>query len=350
MGSRGKPRKHAPDDHRPGTEQTSASAERAGSVAVSAGPSGGPVSGGPVSAGPTEHEGGGGSRADRGRADRRRAAKRAKRRRKRSLLREIPLIVVVALAITLLLQTFLVQVFSIPSGSMETTIAIGDRVVVDKLSPWFGSKPQRGDVVVFNDPDNWLKDDPVPNSGPVLGAVKGAFTFVGLLPSDRDLIKRVIGVPGDVVACCDSRGRLTVNGKPLDEPYVYAGNPASRINFKVTVPAGKLWVMGDHRDVSADSRYHMTDATGGFVPEKDVVGRAVAVIWPISHWRTLPSKSLPAAATGVLSGDQSLRQVWTAAALGPLPGELPLVMGLAATVPRTVRRVRSGRSRGGRPR
>ncbi|MFC1420455.1 signal peptidase I [Streptacidiphilus cavernicola] len=289
-----------------------------------------------------------GARAERGRAERRRAAKRASRRRKRSLLREIPLIVVVALAITLLLQTFLVQVFSIPSGSMQSTIGIGDRVVVNKLSPWFGAQPKRGDVVVFNDPDNWLKDDPVPKSGPVLGAVKTAFTFVGLLPSDRDLIKRVIGVPGDTVACCDSQGRLLVNGKPLDEPYVFPGNPPSRISFKVTVPAGKLWVMGDHRDVSADSRYHMSDATGGFVPEKDVVGRAVAVIWPLSHWRTLPSQSIQATAAGPPGGavgaaappapDQSLRQVSSAAALGPLPGELPLVMGLAATLSRTARR------------
>ncbi|MHA6763107.1 signal peptidase I [Streptacidiphilus sp. PAMC 29251] len=311
MGSRGKPRHAAPE----------------------------------TAAGTDSAEGGG--RSDRGRADRRRAAKRADRRRKRSPLREIPLIIVVALAITLMLQTFLVQVFSIPSGSMQTTIAIGDRVVVNKLSPWFGSKPQRGDVVVFNDPDDWLKGDPVPTSGPVLGAIKSAFTFVGLLPSDRDLIKRVIGVPGDTVACCDSKGRLLLNGKPLDEPYVFAGNPPSRIPFNVTVPPGKLWVMGDHRDVSADSRYHMGDATGGFVPEKDVVGRAVAVIWPVSHWSTLPSQSTPAAAAGTGAAPpsgQSLRQVSSAAALGPLPGELPLVMGLAATVSRLLGRRRTRRS------
>jgi signal peptidase I len=309
----------------------------------------------PTRAGAVDAAGAGGStasggRAERGRAERRRAAKRAKRRRKRSLLREIPLIVVVALAITLLLQTFLVQVFSIPSGSMQTTIGIGDRVVVNKLSPWFGAKPQRGEVVVFNDPDNWLKDDPVPKSGAVLGAIKTAFTFVGLLPSDRDLIKRVIGVPGDTVQCCDSQGRLLVNGKPLNEPYVFAGNPPSRITFKVTVPPGKLWVMGDHRDVSADSRYHMDDATSGFVPEKDVVGRAVAVIWPVSHWRTLPVQSMPLptagsqVGTGAPTPDQSLRQVSSAAALGPLPGELPLVMGLAATASRTARRRRAQRS------
>jgi signal peptidase I len=281
-----------------------------------------------------EEENDDGSRAERGRADRRRAARRVRRRRQRSLVREIPLIIVVALVITLLLQTFVVQVFSIPSGSMQPTIAIGDRVVVDKLSPWFGWKPQRGDVVVFNDPDNWLASDPPPKDGPVTGAIKSVFTFVGLLPSDRDLIKRVIGTPGDTVACCDSKGRVTVNGKPLDESYVFPGNPPSRIPFKVTVPAGKLWVMGDHRDISADSRYHMADATGGFVPEKDVVGRAVAVVWPLSHWATLPVPDTTPPAASSAAPRQSLRQVSSAAVLGPLPVELPLVMGVAATVSR----------------
>lgn len=273
-------------------------------------------------------------RADRGRADRRRAARRVQRRRRRSLVREIPLIIVVALVITLLLQTFVVQVFSIPSGSMQNTIAIGDRVVVDKLSPWFGWKPQRGEVVVFKDPDNWLASDPVPKDNPVLGAVKSVFTFVGLLPSDRDLIKRVIGVPGDTVACCDSQGRVTVNGKPLDESYVFAGEAPSKIPFKVTVPPGKLWVMGDHRDISADSRYHMGDATGGFVPESDVVGRAMAVVWPFSHWRTLPIPDTTPPSASSSAAAQSLRQVSSAAVLWPVPMELPLVMGVAATVPR----------------
>jgi signal peptidase I len=266
-----------------------------------------------------------GARAGRGRAERRRSAKR---RRRRSLAREIPLVIVVALAITLLLQTFLVQVFSIPSGSMQNTIAIGDRVAVDKLSPWFGWQPQRGDVIVFIDPSDWLKNDPVPTSSPVVGAIKSVFTFLGLLPSDRDLIKRVIGVPGDTVVCCDRTGRITVNGKPIDEPYLYPGNPPSRIPFKVTVPPGELWVMGDHRDISADSRYHMTEPGGGFVPEKDVVGRAVAVVWPVSHWQTLPG------------GQQSVRQVSSQGPLGPVPGELPLVMGVVVATPRARRALR----------
>jgi signal peptidase I len=271
-----------------------------------------------------------GARAGRGRAERRRSAKRAKRRRRRSLVREVPLVIAVALVITLLLQTFLVQVFSIPSGSMQNTIAIGDRVAVDKLSPWFGWTPQRGDVVVFNDPSDWLKNDPVPTSGAVVGALKNSFTFLGLLPSDRDLIKRVIGVPGDTVECCGADGKILVNGHEIDEPYLFAGNAPSRIPFKVLVPPGKLWVMGDHRDISADSRYHMSEPGGGFVPEKDVVGRAVAVVWPISRWQTLPG------------GQQSVRQVSSAGPLSPVPAELPLVMGVVAAAP-WVRRARRGR-------
>jgi len=287
-------------------------------------------------------------RATRGRADRRRAAKRAVRRKRRSLLREIPIIIVVALGITLMLQTFLVQVFSIPSGSMQNTIQIGDRVVVNKLSPWFGWKPARGDVIVFKDPGHWLDNtaESPQKDGPVLTTVKNVFTFVGLLPSDRDLIKRVIGVPGDTVACCDSQGRITVNGVSIDEPYLFPGNAPSAITFRVTVPAGKLWVMGDHRLISADSRYHMNDATRGFVPESDVVGRAEAIVWPVPRWQTLASPTdfsgvpgTPAAAAGRENFDQPS----ALAAAGPLPAELPLVMGMAAAWPRVRARWRSRR-------
>jgi signal peptidase I len=300
MGTRGKPRKAPPE--RPASER------RDGPVDLEA------------------------TRSGRGRAERRRSARRAKRRRQRSLVREVPLVIAVALVITLLLQTFLVQVFSIPSGSMQSTIEIGDRVAVDKLSPWFGWTPQRGDIVVFNDPSDWLRNDPVPSSGPVVGAIKSTFTFLGLLPSDRDLIKRVIGVPGDTVMCCGSDGRISVNGQEIDEPYLFAGNAPSRIPFKVTVPPGELWVMGDHRDISADSRYHMNEPGGGFVPEKDVVGRAVAIVWPVSRWRTLPG------------GQQSVRQVSSAGPLSPVPAELPIVMGVVAAAPRVGRARRARRA------
>lgn len=153
---------------------------------------------------------------------------------------ELPLLVVVALCIALLLKTFLVQAFFIPSGSMEQTIRIGDRVLVDKLTPWFGSKVERGDVVVFKDPGGWLKGEAArPGKDPVVvKQIKETLTFIGLLPSadEQDLIKRVIGVGGDTVKCCDSRGRITVNGTPLDEPYVNPGNAPSEIPFEVKVP------------------------------------------------------------------------------------------------------------------
>lgn len=232
-----------------------------------------------------------GARALPGRAERRKLARRVKRRRRRSAVKEVPLLITVALVIALVLKTFLVQAFVIPSGSMEQTIRIDDRVLVDKLTPWFGSKPQRGDVVVFKDPGGWLqeenapkKDDPV-----VVKQVKQALTFIGLLPSDdeQDLIKRVVAVGGDTVKCCDADGRVTVNGVPLSEPYLHPGNVPSTITFDVKVPEGRLFVMGDHRANSADSRFHLDEAFQGTVSEEEVVGTAFVIAWPFDHWRRL---------------------------------------------------------------
>ncbi|WP_443065881.1 signal peptidase I [Streptomyces sp. NBC_00503] len=226
-----------------------------------------------------------------GRADRRRLARRVRRRRRTRRVGELPLLVVVALCIALILKTFLVQAFFIPSGSMEETIRIGDRVLVDKLTPWFGAKVERGDVVVFKDPGGWLggeSDRPEPD--PVgVKQVKQTLTFIGLLPSadEQDLIKRVIGVGGDTVKCCDARGRVTVNGSPLEEPYINPGNAPSEIRFEVHVPEGRIFVMGDHRANSADSRYHLDEAFQGTVDEKEVVGQAVVIAWPFGHWRRL---------------------------------------------------------------
>jgi signal peptidase I len=308
-------------------------------------------------------EGGEESRADSGRggksrrssgmsrADRRRIARRAERRRKRSFLRELPIIAVVALLIALLMKTFLLQVFVVPSGSMEKTIRIGDRVLVDKLSPWFGKQPQRGDVVVFKDPGYWLETEEraVSQDGTLMHAIKQVFVFVGLLPSETegDLIKRVIGISGDTVACCDSDGRVTVNGTPTEEPYLAPGIPPSRQPFKVTVPSGRLWVMGDNRDVSADSRFHMTDASKGTIPVANVIGRAVAVAWPASRIQQLSASDYRAplrSGTVASAAGQPDRSGYdrspASRSLGPTPGEPSLVMGVAAALPYALRRWR----------
>ncbi|MFE0629645.1 signal peptidase I [Streptomyces sp. NPDC058864] len=201
---------------------------------------------------------------------------------------ELPILVLVALVMALGIKTFFVQAFSIPSGSMQNTLQVGDRVLVDKLTPWFGATPQRGEVVVFRDPGNWLDDQPQQTGGNV---ITKALAYVGLAPSsdERDLIKRVIAVGGDTVDC--ERGKpVTVNGKTLDEPYVYPGaTPCDDLPVgKVTVPQDHLWVMGDHRDASRDSRAHVGEPGGGFVPVDDVVGRAFVVAWPVPRWSTLP--------------------------------------------------------------
>ncbi|MCX5531011.1 signal peptidase I [Streptomyces sp. NBC_00006] len=208
----------------------------------------------------------------------------------RSFWKELPLLIGIALVLALVIKTFLVQAFSIPSASMENTLKIGDRVLVDKLTPWFGSEPERGEVIVFHDPASWLEGEPTPEPN----AVQTLLSWVGLMPSanEKDLIKRVVGVGGDTVEC-NGTGPLKINGKALNEPYVYPGNtPCSDDNaggtFKVKVPKGKVWVMGDHRQDSMDSRYHQNDKNSGFVPVDNVVGRAIVVAWPPTHWSTLP--------------------------------------------------------------
>jgi signal peptidase I len=194
-------------------------------------------------------------------------------------VKEIVIVMVLALLLATIVRVFLFQAFLIPSGSMENTLLVGDRVLVSKLTTRFG-EVQPGDVVVFTDPGGWLGPS-APGPGGVRGALSDALQFVGVLPSDAEghLIKRVIGVSGDEVACCDDDGRLTVNGVPVDESALLKpGVAPSQREFDVTVPAGSVWVMGDNRPNSGDSRVH------GAVPLDDVVGRTFAVVWPPDRW------------------------------------------------------------------
>jgi signal peptidase I len=200
-----------------------------------------------------------------------------------SFWRELPILLIIALGLALLIKTFLMQAFYIPSGSMEETLAVGDRVLVNKLAYQF-TDIQRGDVIVFNGVDSWAPEAQVAEpTNPVKRAVRsiaGAFGFA--TPSEKDYIKRVIGVPGDHVVCCDKQDRITVNGVALNEDYLFPGDSPSDQDFDITVPDGRLWVMGDHRGMSSDSRSHLADPGGGAIPVDRVIGRAFVIIWPFS--------------------------------------------------------------------
>ena len=258
----------------------------------------------------------------------------------RSIWKELPFLVVIALVLAVVIKTFFVQAFVIPSVSMENTLVKNDRVLVDKFSPWFGAEPQRGQVIVFKDPGGWLTgaEAPHPSSNAVVRDTQSVLSTIGLMPSadDGDLIKRVIAVGGDTVVC-KAGAPLSVNGVALNEPYLYPGaTPCDQEPVgTVTVPKGYLWVMGDNRGDSEDSRYHYTGpgSTAGFVPLSDVVGRAFVVAWPVSHWATLPSPA-DFHQPGLQQGDEVAAPV----ALGGL-----VVLAGAGLVLLRVRRRRSPR-------
>ena len=212
--------------------------------------------------------------------------------RKGSLLRELPILVVVALAVSLVIKSFLVQFFYIPSGSMENTLQVDDRVAVNKV-PFISNSINRGDVVVFRDPDNWLPEPYTGDGNKYLAKVKEGLVAVGVLPNPAKqyLVKRVIGVAGDKVECCSKNEKLMINGVEIDEPYIFAGNSASETKFNVTVPEGKVWVMGDHRGASSDSRFHQDDINNGMVPTSKVTGRVIGIIWPIKNLGIVSSYS-----------------------------------------------------------
>jgi signal peptidase I len=202
---------------------------------------------------------------------------------------ELPLLLLIALCLALVIKTFFVQAFFIPSGSMENTLQIRDRVLVNKLV-YDLRDPHRGEVVVFRGTDSWAPEGGIlPPTGPIAKFYRGLGELVGLAqPDERDFVKRVIGLPGDTVKCCDSRGRVTVNDRPLDEPYVFDNTPAAQRPFgPVNVPAGRLFVMGDHRHISADSRQYLEDRWQGTVPIDQVIGRAFVKVWPTTHWGLL---------------------------------------------------------------
>ncbi|WP_436837563.1 signal peptidase I [Micromonospora rifamycinica] len=273
-------------------------------------------------------------------------------RRQMPLWQELPLLLIVAFCLAVLIRTFLLQAFFIPSSSMEDTLLIGDRVLVNKVV-YDVRDPLRGEVVVFRGTDKWVAlESPAPPVGTLgrIGRTLGDLVGVGR-PGEKDFIKRVIGVPGDRVKCCDDQGRVLVNGIPLDEPYVVRDSPLdvppnpkecrSRRFDEVVVPPGQIFVMGDHRLVSQDARCQ------GPVPIDNVVGRAFMVVWPSSRWTSLPVPDTFARLSDSAAAPTAPSPV------RPTPsGDVALLLpvtALLAMVARSGRRTWSGGA-GGRPR
>jgi signal peptidase I len=285
----------------------------------------------------------------------------------RRLSRELPVLVILALVIAVVVKTFVVQAFVIPTGSMENTLRINDKILVNKLVYHF--RPiEPGDIVVFNGTGTWSAATAQPTSSDVLArayddTVRKVFDAVGGLfgepAGQTDFVKRVIGVPGDHVVCCNAQGLITVNGVPLHEQsYLYPGNSPSSSppgipgHFNKWVPRGYLWVLGDHRAVSDDSRGHEADPGNGFIPESQVIGRAFLVAWPPSHWSVLsvpatfdqPGIDSPAksSATAAVRADRAIGSLPSTPARPAAP-YLPAVAGVAGAAPLTwlQRRVRS---------
>jgi signal peptidase I len=267
------------------------------------------------------------------------------KKKRQSFLRELPILLAIALVLAVIIKSFLVQAFFIPSSSMEKTLhgcpgCSGDRVLVNKLVYRFHD-PRPGDIVVFRGPESWAPE--VHIAGPtniVQRGLRSVGQLIGIAqPNEKDFIKRVIAVGGQTVQCCDPQGRVMVDGKPLDEPYIYTdGEQDLRLaQFgPITVPAGRLWVMGDHRNASADSRVHISDPDLGTISVDDVIGKAFIIVWPPSRWNTLGTPD-------------------TFKSLGPLNrivnGSAPLLVSLGTVLPVAVLRRRPfARCRGRRGR
>jgi signal peptidase I len=268
-------------------------------------------------------------------------AERQKATKKGSLLRELPVLLLIAFVLALVVKTFFVQAFFIPSGSMEQTLhgcsgCTGDRVLVNKVPYWFG-EPEPGDVIVFKGPDTWSPEVTVAEPGNwITGALLWLGRTVGVAPpSEDDFVKRVIAVEGQTVRCCDPEGRVTVDGEPVEEPYIFENTPIeSRAFGPVTVPEGRLWVMGDHRSASADSRSHLGDEYGGTVAVDDVIGKAAVIVWPVSRFGLLDSPDIQGTEAAAEEPSGVTVSAVTAAPV------VPWAIGLAGAVPLTAWRRR----------
>jgi len=260
-------------------------------------------------------------------------------KKKGSLLKELPILLIVAFGLAVLIKTFLFQAFFIPSGSMEPTLhgctgCPGDRVLVNKIVYYFGD-PQPGDIVVFEGPETWAPEvqiaEPTNWFSSVL-ATLGRAIGVGP-PNEKDYVKRVVAVGGQTVECCDADGRVLVDGVAVDEPYIATNNPLESRSFEpITVPEGRLWVMGDNRAGSADSRSHRTDIYSGTIAVDDVIGKAAIIVWPFSRFTMLDDpdiQGLDAVATGVP---------------GHALAAAPMTLAVGLVVPLALRRRRLGLS------
>jgi signal peptidase I len=249
----------------------------------------------------------------------------------------------VALLLAVIIKTYAIQAFFIPSGSMENTLLVNDRVLVNKLV-YDVRGIHRGDIVVFNGDGSWDPGTVPTDTNFLVKFANGFASMFGFGHPGDILIKRVIGLPGDHVACCDAEGRVTVNGVPLTEQsYLYPGNVPSESRFSISVPPGRLWVMGDHRLISDDSRSHLGSPGGGTIPESAVIGRAFVIIWPLNRWRILPIpdtfeqpklNATAAAASGASPAAPDIADLMSAR-LEPSSPALPLALGFTAALPVT---------------